>query len=333
MEVKSKEIEKTSAKTVSEFSLTDVISINDFSTQDILFALEKADELKELSPLQKSKILAHKTVACLFFEPSTRTRLSFETAVQNLGGKVIGFSEEQNSSRSKGESISDSIKTIERYADLIVMRTSIEGAPRRAAEISFKPIINAGDGSNQHPTQTLLDLYTIKKTFGKINGLKIGFSGDLKYGRTVHSLAIALTHFNVQQYYIAPPELEMPIEIVEKVKEKNSVKKTHDLNEFLGELDILYATRIQKERFPDPIEYEKVKNIYILDDKILPKVKESFKIMHPLPRVNEISTSLDKTPHALYFDQLANGVPVREALLSILVNKNKNSNKKFEEDI
>jgi aspartate carbamoyltransferase catalytic subunit len=235
-----------------------------------------------------------------------------------LGGSVIGFADAGVSSTKKGESLSDSIKTIERYADLIVMRHYVEGSARRAAEVSMKPVINAGDGANQHPTQTLLDLYTIQKTFGKIDGLKIGFSGDLKYGRTVHSLATALTHFNVEQYYIAPESLKMPDYIVNAANEKGKVKETDNIDEFLPELDVLYCTRIQKERFPDPIEYEKVKNVYIIGKKNLGKVKESLKIMHPLPRVNEIQSEVDNTPHALYFDQLANGVPVREALLAIL---------------
>jgi aspartate carbamoyltransferase catalytic subunit len=292
--------------------------MNDFSKADILFVLEKAKYLEALPKEEKDKILANTVVASLFFEASTRTRLSFETAIQNLGGKVIGFADAGVSSAKKGESLSDSIKTIERYADLIVMRHFVEGAARRAAEVSIRPVINAGDGANQHPTQTLLDLYTIQKTFGKIDGLKIGFSGDLKYGRTVHSLATALTHFDVEQYYISPDSLKMPEYIVNAVGKQSMVHETDDLNKFLPKLDVLYCTRIQKERFPDPVEYEKVKNVYILGKENLEKVKPGFKVMHPLPRVNEIKTEVDSTPHALYFEQLANGVPVREALLAIL---------------
>jgi aspartate carbamoyltransferase catalytic subunit len=311
-------MKKKNPKTVSPFTLTDVVSMHDFSKEDILHVLEKAKYMEARSRAEKSKILQNKVVASLFFEPSTRTRLSFETAIQNLGGKVIGFAEAGVSSTKKGESLTDSVKTVERYADMIVMRHYIEGAARRAAEVAKTPIINAGDGANQHPTQTLLDLYTIQKAFGKIDGLKIGFSGDLKYGRTVHSLAWALTNFNVDQYYIAPNGLEMPGYIKSKVEKKAKVKETNDLFKFLPELDVLYVTRIQKERFPDPVEYEKVRNVFILGPEALNKVKKSFKIMHPLPRVNEIKPEVDNTKHALYFDQLANGVPVREALLAIL---------------
>ena len=319
MKKKSKRIKSKKPESKTSFSLTDVISMQDFSKHDIEFILDKASQLELMHSSKKKTILFGKTVATLFFEPSTRTRLSFEKAAQDLGAEVIGFADPNTSSSgSKGESFSDTIKVVERYADLIIARTPIEGAPRRAAEISSKPIINAGDGSNQHPTQTLLDLYTIKKTFGKIDGLKIGFSGDLKYGRTVHSLSKALSHYKVDQYFIAPKELEMPQYYVENAKKSGKVKLTEDLYKYLGELDILYATRIQKERFPDPIEYQRIKNVYILDSKILSKVKKTFKIMHPLPRVNEIDPSLDETPHALYFDQLSNGIPIREALISIL---------------
>lgn len=311
-------VKRKETKTDSEFGLTDVVSMNDFSKRDILRVLEKAKEMENLSTEKRGKILANKVVASLFFEASTRTRLSFETAIQNLGGKVIGFADAGVSSTKKGETLSDSIRTVERYADIIVMRHFIEGAARRAAEVSYRPVINAGDGANQHPTQTLLDLYTIQKTFGKIDGLKIGFSGDLKYGRTVHSLATALTHFDVEQYYIAPESLKMPEYIVNTVNQQSMVHETDEIDKFLPQLDVLYCTRIQKERFPDPVEYEKVKNVYIIGNKNLQRVKPNFKVMHPLPRVNEIKTEVDSTKHALYFEQLANGVPVREALLTLL---------------
>jgi len=307
------------AKSSSDFSLTDVVSISDFSQRDILFVLEKASQMEKLSREKKAKILNGKIVASLFFEPSTRTRLSFETAIQNLGGKVIGFSDPNVSSYKKGETLSDTIKVIENYAEIIVMRHFIDGAARRAAEISKKPIINAGDGSNQHPTQTLLDLYTIKKEFGKITGLNIGLVGDLKYGRTVHSLAYALTHFKgINLYLVSPDSLKMPQYIIEGIKDKVKVFESQNLEKFLPELDVLYDTRIQKERFPDILEYEKVKNAYILGKEILQKSKKRMRIMHPLPRVNEIKTELDDTEHALYFQQAANGIPVREALIEIL---------------
>jgi aspartate carbamoyltransferase catalytic subunit len=254
----------------------------------------------------------------MFFEPSTRTRLSFETAIQSLGGKVVGFAEAGITSAKKGESFSDTIKTISNYADILVMRHPLSGTARRAAEISSKPVLNGGDGPNQHPTQTLLDLYTIKKYVGRLDNLKIGFVGDLKYGRTVHSLATALMYFNATQYYISPEILKMPKHITEEVKEKCKVYETEELEKFIPEVDILYMTRIQKERFPDQLEYEKVKDAYVLTKESLKDAKKSMKVMHPLPRVNEIAVEVDETPHAIYFQQTAAGIPVREALLDIL---------------
>ncbi|MDD5163248.1 MAG: aspartate carbamoyltransferase [Candidatus ainarchaeum sp.] len=301
------------------FSLTDVISICDFSKKDIDFVLEKAAELEKTPKEKKSRILEGKIIASLFFEPSTRTRLSFETAIQSLGGKVIGFADPAVSSASKGETLSDSIRIISGYADIIVMRHFIEGSARRAAEVVKKPVINAGDGANQHPTQTLLDLYTIKKEFGKISGLKIGLLGDLKYGRTVHSLMYALAHYpNAEVFCISPESLRMPQEIIQANSGKLKIVETRDLQEFLPELDLLYATRIQKERFVDEFEYEQIKNIFVLGKQVLEKTKKGFRIMHPLPRVNEIKPELDSTEAALYFEQARNGLPVREALLSIM---------------
>ncbi|MFH1588469.1 MAG: aspartate carbamoyltransferase [Candidatus Diapherotrites archaeon] len=318
-----KEIEKKPIEADS-FPLTDIVSIADISRKNIETVLEKAAELESMSKAQKSKILENKVIASLFFEPSTRTRLSFETSIQNLGGRVIGFADPGMSSFKKGETLSDTIKMIESYADIIVMRHFIEGASRRAAELSKVPIINAGDGANQHPTQTLLDLYTIKKEFGKIDGIAIGMLGDLKYGRTVHSLAYALAKFNaVKIYLIAPEQLKMPEFIVKDIKGKVELMETDDLYKVLPKLDVLYATRIQKERFSDEREYSRVKDAFILDKSILKKTKKHFRIMHPLPRVNEIKTELDLTPAALYFEQAANGVPAREALLALLINKKK----------
>ena len=301
------------------FSLTDIVSINDFSRKDLEFVLEKAAEMEKMPFSEKAKILQGKTIASIFFEPSTRTRTSFESAIQNLGGKVIGFSDAKVTSAKKGESLSDTIRMFSGYADMIVMRHWIEGSAKRAAEVSKKPVFNGGDGANQHPTQTLLDLYTIKKEFGKIDGLSIGILGDLKYGRTVHSLMYALANFdNVKVYCIAPESLKMPKEIIEDVKGKVQVKESTKLDDFLPELDVLYSTRIQKERFVDEFEYEQIKNIYILGKEILKNAKKGFRIMHPLPRVNEIKTELDETENALYFEQAMNGIPVREALLAIL---------------
>src|SRR3989344_1254009 len=307
------------SKKKSNFGLADVISINDFSRKDIEAVLAKAAQMEKTPASKKQKILSGKTVASLFFEPSTRTRLSFETSIQNLGGKVIGFSEVGATSAKKGETLSDTIRMVSGYSDIIVMRHNIEGAARRAAEISKRPVINAGDGSNQHPTQTLLDLYTIKKEFGKIDGISIGIVGDLKYGRTVHSLAYALALFNkVKLYCIAPESLKMPEYIIDDIEKKVQVRQTDKVEKFLPELDVLYSTRIQQERFPDPVEFEKVKNVYILNKENLRNTKKSFRIMHPLPRVNEISTDIDDTPAALYFEQARNGIPVREAILALL---------------
>ncbi len=307
------------SKPKNGFSLTDIVSINDFSKQDILAVLKQAALMEKMPRNKKAKILENKIVASLFFEPSTRTRLSFETAIQNLGGKVIGFADAGISSTKKGESLSDTIRTVSGYCDAIVMRHFIEGAARRAAEVSRVPVLNGGDGANQHPTQTLLDLFTIQKAFGKIYGLTIGLLGDLKYGRTVHSLAVALAKFdNIKLVFISPEMLKMPDYVKSELKGKIFFKETASLEHYLPKLDLLYATRIQKERFPDLTEYEKVKDAFVLDKDILKNAKKHLKIMHPLPRVNEISPELDETEHAIYFEQAKNGVPVREALLYLL---------------
>ena len=309
---------KTAESGTNSFSLTDVVSIADFSKEDILHVLKKAKEMEAKNREEKAKILKGKVIASMFFEPSTRTRLSFETAIQELGGKIIGFSEAGTTSAKKGETFSDTVRMVEKYSDLMVIRHPVSGTARRAAEISKKPIINAGDGANQHPTQTLLDLYTIQKHFKELNGLKVGFVGDLKYGRTVHSLAFALTHFNAIQYFISPDSLKMPKYLKEEIQEKCRVKEHTEIENCIKELDVLYVTRIQKERFPDEIEYLKVKDAYIISNKILEGAKPQLKIMHPLPRVNEIAVEVDETPYAIYFEQAANGVPVREAILEIL---------------
>jgi aspartate carbamoyltransferase catalytic subunit len=265
-----------------------------------------------------------KVMASLFFEPSTRTRLSFESAMTRLGGQVIGFSEPGNTSLKKGETLWDTIKMVEKYADVIVMRHPVEGAARLASEATCIPVINGGDGANQHPTQTLLDLYTIQKEKGRIDGLNIGFLGDLKYGRTVHSLAIALSHFRTNLYFIAPEALKMPDSYLEELDRKGvKYYEESDLLKYIGKLDVLYVTRIQKERFPDPLEYKKYAGIYKLDKSLIPHAKKSLRIMHPLPRVDEISPELDDTPHALYFEQAGNGIPVRQALLSLVLGKMK----------
>ncbi len=299
--------------------LQDVVSISDFSRQTIELVLKEAERLEKTPEDKKSAVLKGKVVASLFFEPSTRTRLSFETAAQRLGAKVIGFADPNITSTKKGESLYDTIKMVENYADFIVMRHYIEGSAKFAAEITEKPIINAGDGSNQHPTQTLLDLYTIKKEFGKIDGIKIAMAGDLKYGRTVHSLMYALSYFeNVEVYLVSPDSLKMPKYIIEDTKSRLKITELQRLEKYIQSIDVLYATRIQKERFPEEIEYEKVKNAYVIDNKLLEKASKTVKVMHPLPRVNEIAPEVDLTESALYFKQASNGVPVREAIFSLL---------------
>lgn len=302
-----------------EFKNRDIISINDFSKEELLHILKVVRQM-ELKP--KGNLLRGKILAALFFEPSTRTRLSFISAMEQLGGEVIGFSNSNVTSIQKGESLWDTIKMTEQYADVIVIRHPLEGSARLAAEAASIPVINGGDGSNQHPTQTILDMYTIQKTKGRIENLSIGMVGDLKYGRTVHSLVIALSHFNPNFYFIAPDDLQIPENYLDELfRKKVKYHKTSDLSRFSRELDVLYVTRIQKERFPDPLEYEKFKGVYRIDEAFLQNVKKDLKIMHPLPRVDEIDKSVDSTEHAAYFGQAANGIPVRKALLALVLGK------------
>ncbi|MBI1934995.1 aspartate carbamoyltransferase [Candidatus Woesearchaeota archaeon] len=302
-----------------DFKNRDIISINDFSKEELLHILKAARQMEQKP---NGSLLRGKLLAALFFEPSTRTRLSFISAMEQLGGKVIGFSTASVTSIQKGESLWDTIKMTSRYSDVIVIRNPLEGSARLAAEAADVPVINGGDGSNQHPTQTMLDLYTIQKAKGKLENLHIGFVGDLKYGRTVHSLAMAMSHFSPTLYFIAPDELQMPESYLDELFQKR-VKyfKTSDLGRFSKELDVLYVTRIQKERFPDPVEYGKFKGIYRVDMEFLKNVKKDMKIMHALPRVDEIDKSVDATEHAAYFEQAANGIPIRKALLSLVLGK------------
>ena len=302
-----------------EFKNKDIISINDFSKEELLHILKV---VKQIEQKPKSNLLKGKILAALFFEPSTRTRLSFISAMEQLGGEIIGFSNANTTSIQKGESLWDTIKMTEQYADIIVIRHPLEGSARLAAEAASIPVINGGDGSNQHPTQTMLDLYTIQKTKDKLEGLHVGLVGDLKYGRTVHSLVIALSHFNPTFYFIAPDELQIPENYLDELfRKKVKYFKTSDLSRFGKELDVLYVTRIQKERFPDPLEYEKFKGVYRIDEAFLQNVKKELKIMHPLPRIDEIDRSVDDTEHAAYFEQAANGIPVRKALLALVLGK------------
>ncbi len=294
-----------------------LISITDFTKDEILRIMELAAGF-EAEPYQD--LLHGRVVASLFFEPSTRTRLSFESAVNRLGGRVIGFSEGSNTSLSKGETFHDTIMTISNYSDMIVMRHSLEGAPRYASEISKVPVVNAGDGANQHPSQTLLDLYSIKKTQGKLDGINILMVGDLKYGRTVHSLLQAMSLFDTKYTFVSPPELQMPDEYKLFLKEKglNFVEKSK-IDEAIQEADIVYMTRVQRERFTDPMEYERVKNVYVLTNAMLDGTKDNLRILHPLPRVNEIATDVDANPKAYYFEQTENGVYTRMAIISYLL--------------
>jgi len=299
------------------FKGKNVISINDFSKEELLYILKEAEQL-ENKP--QPNLLQGKILASLFFEPSTRTRLSFESSMIKLGGQVISSAEANTSSLKKGETVWDTIKMVEKYADVIVLRHSVEGASRLAAEASDVPVINAGDGANQHPTQTLLDLYTIKKE-KSLDNINIGFVGDLKYGRTVHSLVTALSHFNVTMKFISPEALKMPKHYLDELNEKNiKFDEVEDLNKSVKNLDFLYVTRIQQERFPDLVEYEKYKNIYQVNKSTL-KISKNMKIMHPLPRVGEINPEIDNTRNAIYFDQAANGIPVRQALLALVLGK------------
>ena len=301
------------------FKGRDIISIRDFSKSELLYVLKIA---KQIEKNPNPNLLKEKILSTLFFEPSTRTRLSFTAAMERLGGQVMGFATPGVSSVKKGETLWDTIKMVEQYADVIAMRHPIEGSARLAAEAASIPIINCGDGSNQHPTQTLVDLYTIQKTKGKLDGLKVGMLGDLKYGRTVHSLAIALSHFSTTFYFISPEALKMPKEYIDELKEKKiKYEEVVELKKVSKELDVLYVTRVQKERFPDPVEYEKYKDFYKLDKSLLPFIKKDLKIMHPVRRVGEISPELDETPHAVYFEQAGNGIPVREALLALVLGK------------
>lgn len=290
-----------------------LVSIDDLSTDDIIKILDLAEEF-EKEPDQK--ILNGKVVATLFFEPSTRTRLSFESAVNRLGGRVIGFSDSSTSSVSKGETLNDTIRTVSNYCDLIVMRHPLEGSARYASEISRVPVINAGDGANQHPTQTLLDLYSIRKTQKTLDNLNVFLVGDLKYGRTVHSLMLAMARWKTTFNFISPEELKMPEEY--KLYLENIGLKYYehtDFTDIVSRADIIYMTRVQRERFSDPIEYEKVKNVYVLRNSMLKNTKPNLKILHPLPRVNEIHTDVDENPKAYYFEQTLNGVYVRQAIL------------------
>ncbi|HIJ97455.1 TPA: aspartate carbamoyltransferase [archaeon] len=302
----------------------DIISLRELKKDEIEYLLSRADEFEKI--LKKdghTDILKGKILATLFFEPSTRTRLSTTAAMQRLGGSVIGFTEPETTSTIKGENLSDTIKMIENYADVIAIRHTEEGSAKLAAQVARVPVINCGDGSHTHPTQTLLDLYTIQKEKGKLDGLKVALVGDLKYGRTVHSLAYALAMFGADMVFVSPDSLKMPHEITAELKEKFgvNVKEYNRIESVVKEIDVLYATRIQKERFPDPEEYEKVKGTYKVDLKTINGCKKDMVIMHPLPRVYEVDPELDNTRHAKYFQQAYYGLPVRMGILASVLGK------------
>ena len=291
-----------------------LVSITDYNKDDYLEILDRAARF-EVNSIQN--LLSDKLVATLFFEPSTRTRLSFETAVQRLGGRIIGFADAAYSSVTKGETLKDTIKMVNNYADLIIMRHPLEGSARYASEMASVPVINAGDGANQHPSQTLLDLYSIRKTQGTLENLNIFMIGDLKYGRTVHSLLMAMSYFNPTFYFIAPEALKMPVEYKVYLHARGiRFYEYPDFLDIIHEADIIYMTRVQKERFSDPIEYEKNKNAYVLNNAMLENTKSTVRVLHPLPRVNEIDLDVDNNPKAYYFTQALNGVFVRQAIIA-----------------
>ena len=294
--------------------MSNLVSIDDISREEILDLIERARYFEEHP---NHKVLDGKVVATLFFEPSTRTRLSFETAVNRLGGRVIGFSDAGTTSTSKGETLKDTIKMVSNYVDLIIMRHYLEGAARYATEITDTPIINAGDGANQHPSQTMLDMYSISKTQGTLENLTITMVGDLKYGRTVHSLLMAMRYFNPTFNFVACDELRMPKEYKEFC-DKNGIKyyeHTEFSKEVIAESDIIYMTRVQRERFTDIMEYERVKDLYTLHNDMLADSKPTLKVLHPLPRVNEIDRDVDDNPKAYYFEQARNGLFARQAII------------------
>lgn len=293
----------------------DIISIKDFSRTDIDWLLEKTDSMEAYAETG-SEVLRGKVMGAMFYEPSTRTRLSFESAMMRLGGCVTGFAEPKAASVEKGESLADTVRTVENYTDIIVIRHPLEGAARLAADFASVPVINAGSGAEEHPTQALLDLYTIRRELGSIDGATVALVGDLRYGRTVHSLAYALSLYNVKLHLVSPDVLRMRREVVLDIKDRIEVKETTEMEPLLPELDVLYMTRIQKERFGDPAEYEKVKGSYQLNVSQLRNVKSGMIVMHPLPRVDEIAPEVDGTKYAKYFKQMRYGLLTRMALLA-----------------
>ncbi|MFW6197195.1 MAG: aspartate carbamoyltransferase [Thermoplasmatota archaeon] len=301
--------------------LKHIVSIKELSVDDIEPILDLAEEMVPIAEgKKKCDDLDGKILATLFFEPSTRTRLSFEAAMKRLSGKCIGFARAGTSSVKKGETLADTVRVAAGYADIIVLRHPQEGAAQLAADFSDKPVLNAGDGAGHHPTQTLLDLFTIRKEVGSISNNHIGLAGDLKYGRTVHSLTNALSKYESEMTFIAPQSLQLPDEIKTDLEDKGiEYHETENLEDVIDKLDVLYMTRIQRERFPSDEDYQEIASTYNVNSEMLKKAKDDLKVMHPLPRVDEISADVDDTEHARYFEQAANGVPIRMALLKLLL--------------
>ncbi len=304
-----------------DFYDKDLVSIRDLTKDQIEYILDLSKKMVPYARGEKVKrALDGKILGNLFFEPSTRTKLSFESAAYRLGCDVIDVSEMSMTSIAKGETLADTIRMVDAYCDVIVLRHPFEGAARLAADVSENPVINAGDGARSHPTQMLLDLFTMREAKDSLDGLNVTMVGDLKYGRTVHTLAQALTNFGVKLTLVAPESLQMPQDIVDRLKRNGCVpRKTSVLEDVIGDADVLYVTRIQRERFPDPAEYQKVAGTYRIDNAMLRNAKDDMIVMHPLPRVNEIATEVDSTPHARYFQQAFNGVPVRMAILCAIL--------------
>ena len=304
---------------MNNFSQNGIISICDLSKDDLEKIYSKTNEIMEMKAEQRQEMARGKTLGYLFFEPSTRTTLSFQSAMALIGGTSFGIADATSSSIKKGESLADTVKIMSGYADVIVLRHSLDGASNFAAEISTKPVINAGSGTTEHPTQAILDLYTIKKELGKIDGKNIGIVGDLKYGRTVYSLLYGLSNYDVNVHLISPESLKIRTDFTYNLKGNLSYTESEDLDEYIEDLDVLYVTRIQKERFPDEEEYLKVKGSYIIDQDVVNKMKKDAILLHPLPRLDEISTDVDFTKQARYFQQAEYGKFTRAAILSLLL--------------
>jgi aspartate carbamoyltransferase catalytic subunit len=301
-----------------KFDGRDVVSIRDFSREEIDYVLDTTDVVEPMAT-RGSRELTGKIMATLFFEPSTRTRLSFESAMYRFGGNCIGFAEPKMASVEKGENLADTIRVVENYADVLVIRHPLEGAARLAAEFASIPVINAGTGAEEHPTQAMLDLYTIRKEAGKINGLSIALVGDLRYGRTVHSLAYALSLYDIKLHLVSPSLLRMKKEVLEEVSQRVKVQESEDLSKIIPDVDVIYVTRIQKERFGSLEDYEKVRGVYRLTANDLSTAKKQMIVMHPLPRVDEIAYDVDGTPHAKYFRQVWYGLLVRMSLIGLVL--------------